>query len=428
MQGLWFVPGIVVVLFGAFAVVLVHLDEQLEVGPEGIVFEGDAAAARAVLSVLAGSLITVAGLTFSITVVVLQLASSQFSPSVLRTFFGDRLTQVTIGTFVGIFVYAVIVLRSIGGPTGGRTSVPRLSTTVASLLGIGAVILLIVFIHHVSRLIQVSHITANIAAATLDRIDSLYPEMLGRSGPSEDPSQMLESWRADELPGQVFPSRPGFVQWIALGGIVGGLSGTSRRLAILAIPGDFASPEMPLAEVWPAELTKEQREELRSNIGIGDERDIQQDIGFGLRQLTDIAIRALSPGINDPTTAVTAVGYVRAVLVELARRSFPSAVRRTPEAGDLEVFASGRGFDDYLEFLTEIGHHAGGDVVVVSALLNALAGVARVATACNAHERARQAADVAATISAGASIRVCTDRDRATVERLLKDVRRAVYV
>ena len=122
-------------------IVLVEIDGQLDLDGSQVVFKGDGPAARTVLSVIAGSLITVAGLTFSITMVVLQLASSQFSPRILRTFFGDRVTQITIGTYVGTFVYSILVLRAVGS-FGDAGFVPRLSVTVASLLGIGAVVLL----------------------------------------------------------------------------------------------------------------------------------------------------------------------------------------------------------------------------------------------------------------------------------------------
>jgi uncharacterized membrane protein len=145
------IPGFIVFLFAVLGVVLVEVDRHLDLDRVQWVFNGNGSAARTVLSVIAGSLITVAGLTFSITMVVLQLAASQFSPRILRTFFGDRVTQVTIGTFVGTFVYSILVLRAVGSITDAGF-VPRLSVTLASLLGIGAAVLLIVFLHHVSQL------------------------------------------------------------------------------------------------------------------------------------------------------------------------------------------------------------------------------------------------------------------------------------
>ena len=200
-QGLWFVPASIVVVDGALSVALVEVDRHTRVAA-GPLFQGDASAARTVLSVISGSLITVAGLTFSLTIVVLQLTSSQFSPRILRTFFGDRLTQVTVGSYVGIFVYSILVLRSVSG-----SFVPRLGVTVASVLAIAAVVLLIVFIHHISQLIQVSYVTGDIAAKTLARLEVLYPETHGEAD-EIDVGTLLEEWQA-ESPGLVLPDGPG---------------------------------------------------------------------------------------------------------------------------------------------------------------------------------------------------------------------------
>ncbi len=186
------VPGVIVSLFAILGIVLVELDRTLELGGTRFVFQGDGSAARTVLSVIAGSLITVAGLVFSITMVALQLTSSQFSPRVLRTFFADRITQLTIGVYVGTFVYALFVLRSVGS-FGDSGFVSRVSITLASVLGIAAVVLLIVFLQHVAKLIQVSHIMGSIAHETLRRLDAVYPERYGEPADAD----VLDDWRAE---------------------------------------------------------------------------------------------------------------------------------------------------------------------------------------------------------------------------------------
>ena len=177
LHGLWLVPGAIAAAYGGLAIAMVEVDQRTGLS-SGPLFEGDGSAARTVLSVIAGSLITVAGLTFSITIVVLQLTSSQFSPRILRTFFGDRLTQITVGSFVGIFVYSLLVLRSVGG-SATNAFVPRFGVTIATALAILAVALLIIFIHHVTQLIQVSHVTGAITKETLERLDTLYPAPYG---------------------------------------------------------------------------------------------------------------------------------------------------------------------------------------------------------------------------------------------------------
>ncbi len=422
--GLWFVPALLVSLFAALAVVLVEIDEVLKLGSDTYVFKGDAPAARTVLSVLAGSLITVAALTLSLTIVVLQLAASQFSPRVLRTFFGDRLTQVTVGTFVGIFVYSIVVLRGVGSSTEGIGFVPRLSTTVASALGIAAVALLIVFIHHVSQLIQVSHVTAGIAMKTLDRLDVLYPERFGDPAGEEAGRDTLREWRAAPG-GTVLPSRPGFVRQVDVDVLLAQSHDDSlERVAFLVAPGDFVSLEQSLAEIWPAAYAEPLEGAIRDAVTIESERDLHQDVAFGFRQLTDTAVKALSPGINDPTTAVMCVGYLRSLLVRFAGRAMPMAIRRFPDRG-LELHLAHQEFAGYVDFLLEIGRYAAGDIRVVAALVEALRSVADAATASGGPERARVALQAAAVVAGQGAAEAKNDHDRTLAERLRGDGERA---
>ena len=329
-QSLGFVPGLIVVVFAVLGIVLVEVDGRIDLDGVQFVFKGDGPAARTVLSVIAGSLITVAGLTFSITMVVLQLASSQFSPRVLRTFFGDRVTQITIGTYVGTFVYSILVLRAVGS-FGDAGFVPRLSVTVASLLGIAAVVLLVVFLNHVSQMIQVSHVTANIARDTLARIEILYPERYGE--PVEDADGRCPARRVARAEPPAGCCRRGPATCSASASTISSRTTDGiERLAILVCPGDFVGVETPIAEVWPAGVRDERREDiLRSIVTIASERDLRQDVDFGVRQLADTALKAMSPGINDPMTAVTCISYLRSILVRLTERADPPAVRRFPE-------------------------------------------------------------------------------------------------
>ena len=413
------IPGVIVLLFAALGVGLVELDGHLDLNGVQFVFRGDGSAARTVLSVIAGSLITVAGLTFSITMVVLQLASSQFSPRILRTFSADRVTQVTVGTFVGTFVYAILVLRAVGS-FDDADFVPRLSVTVASLLGIGAAVLLIVFLHHVSQLIQVSHVTATIADDTLERTEVLYAGRYGDPLADVRSAEMLGDWRA-QPPGMVLPTRPGYVQRIDLEHLARGLGQRAERVAILVCPGDFVSVETPIAEMWPASAADQCSSAVSGAVSIASERDLDQDVDFGLRQLTDTALKAMSPGINDPTTAVTCVGYIRAVLVRLAERATPAAVRRFPHQG-LTVIVRRRGFEEYLESLLQINRYVAGDAWVAGEMLRALQGCAHAARRCGASERLEVIQAVAATIAEQAARQAGNDRDRGRIVALGRDL------
>ncbi|WP_187369460.1 DUF2254 domain-containing protein [Baekduia soli] len=409
-QNLGVIPGLIVALFAALAIGLVELDKHIDLDGVQVVFRGDGSAARTVLSVIASSLITVAGLTFSITMVVLQLAWSQFSPRLLRTFFGDRVTQVTIGTFVGTFAYSILVMRAVGS-YGDAGFVPRLSVAVASLLGIGAAALLVVFLHHVSQLIQVSHVTATIARETLARTDALYPSRFGAGAEDESATELLTAWRRERAPEPVLPPRPGFVQRVGLDELARGMRGRAGQVVVLVCPGDFVSVETPLAEVWPQDGAEGWREAVLGAVTIASERDLDQDVDFGLRQLTDTALRALSPGINDPTTAVTCIGYLRAILVRLAERAPTPAVRRFDDH-QMTVVARQRGFDEHCEAMLQIGRYVAGDAWVAGELLAALHGCAQAARRCGASQR-QGVVDAAATTIAGQAIaQAGNERDR----------------
>jgi uncharacterized membrane protein len=414
-QSLAFIPAAIVVVFAATGIALVEVDTRVDLRGVDLVFRGDASAARTVLSVIAGSLITVAGLTFSTTMVVLQLASTQFSPRVLRTFLGDRLIQVTIGTYVGTFVYAILVLRAVGA-FGEQGFVPRLSVTLASVMGIVVVILLIVFLNHVSQMVQVSHVTAGVAAGTLELVDELYPDRYGDVADVDDGAAVRH--RREEPAGTIHAERPGYVQRVAIDELAAGLRGQASRAVVKVCPGDFVGAETVVAEVWPPEAARGCAAAVRDALTVERERDLGQDVDFGLRQLTDIALRALSPGVNDPMTAVTCIGYLRSVLVRLTERDEPATVLRFGHGDDdrLEVVARHRRYDELLEVIAQVGRSANGDAWVVGDLLGTLRACAEVARDAGAEGRLRTIAALAAAVAEQGAREAATARDRATIE------------
>ncbi len=388
---LWFVPGAILLAAAALAFGLIEIDRRLS--PHfGFAFNGDAAAARTVLSVLAGSLITVAGVSLSLTVLVLQLASSQFSPRVLPSFLGDGLTQVTVGGFVGIFTFSLIALRSVESGF-----VPHLTVTVASALGILSVVLLVAFIHHVSRIIQVSQIAARIGAATLRRLEVLYPEPFGHSGEEGNADLLVSEWRRTARPHPIAAGRPGYVKEIDLHLVAKPLDGQSARVHVIVAPGDFVAPDDVLAEYWGDGWESAERA-IRRAIGLGNERSLDSDLAFGIRQLTDIALRALSPSLNDPTTARTCIGYIRAVLDGLAGRDLPPR-RRDFDDTDAVVVTTRREFPDYLQAIVEIARFAGPAVEVTEALVRACESAGGRAEQAGAADRAAAAGVVARAVA-----------------------------
>ena len=422
LHTLWFLPTLISAGYVALAVGLVHFDAQVK--PEDPwVFSGSAHAARTVLSTIAGSLITVAGLTFSVTMIVLQLTSTQFSPRIVRNYLGDRIAQLTIGSFVGIFAYCLVALRSIGAAGADHVPVPRLTVTVASALALLSLVLLVVFIHHIAQLVQASELTARLGTGTLEAVDQLYPEAYDGRHSDEDADELVARWRGAGTRGVVRAHRPGFVQGIELAVIEHRLGEPRPRLHVLVAPGDFVGDGDPLVEVWPAERADELRGPVGRAVTIGGERDIGQDAHFGVRQLTDIALRAISPSVNDPTTAATCIGYLRSILVRLAARDLPERVHRPAEGGEPLVVRR-RGFDEYVDALAEIGRYASGDARIVRDLLATAGRVIETALDCGAALRAHETLAVAEAIAEQALDEVRSGRDRAIVEVALERVER----
>lgn len=415
VDGFWFVPGSLAVAHVLLALLLIQVDRAA--GSERGVrygFGGDAGAARDVLTTIAGSLITVAGLAFSITIVVLTMVSSQFTPRALRSFLADRVNQVVAGAFVGIFAYSLVVLRAVRGDDVTDRFVPGLSVSVAILLGLVALGLLLVFIHHMGQSVQLAHIVARIGGQTLGAIDVLYPERYGRE--AETPAgDSVERWRREGEPAVVRPARPGYVQILDPEQIVERIGAPGVRLHVVARPGDFVTEADPLVEVWPAEaVSEDDADAVRGSVTLANEREIGQDAAFGLRQLADIALRGLSPGVNDPSTALAALGYVRAALEELAGRDIPVGERRM---GDVTAVLENRTFEEFVEEpLGELGRYAAASARVATALLDLLATVAGRVRAAGAPGRLPVLARLVDAVAEPALDRAASEHERVLVQ------------
>jgi uncharacterized membrane protein len=406
----WFLPFTLTAGLLVLAVGLVELDRSA--GDHGIdaAYGGGAAAARSILSSLAGSLITVAGLTFSIVIVTLQLASSQYSPRIMRTFLGDRLTQILAGAFVGVFGYTLIVLRSVrGGSEGLRTAIPSLAVTVAIVLGIAALGLLIVFVHHISRMIQVSTITARLGAETLEAVDMLAPA--GSDPAQSDSGGSLDDWRRDGAPGAIRAGRAGFVDAVTPQALGKRAESLHLRVHLPVTSGAFVTRETVIAEVWPAGGADALASTVADAVTIADERDLRQDALFGVRQLADIALRALSPGVNDPTTARTCLGYLQAVLEEIAAQ--PPADRKRSVGS---VVMQQQPFRAYLDVaLTEVAQAAAGQPLVGPCVLDTIAAVRAAAFRHGQIENATECEEAAAAVGSLLLDAAPSERDRSRV-------------
>ncbi|HUE28932.1 MAG TPA: DUF2254 domain-containing protein [Solirubrobacteraceae bacterium] len=285
---------------------------------------GTADSSRQILTTLAGAVITVVGVVFSIMIVTLTLASTQFGPRMLRNFIRDRGTQITLGTFVATFIYATLVLISIGGSSGNF--VPHLSITVAVALVALSMGVLIYFIHHIATTIQLPQVIASIAGDLSKAIDA-ESTAVGSSleaGPSVE--ELLR--RMEEGGGTVAAPESGYLQFTKHQQMVRLATEKGAVIRLLDRPGHFLVRGHPIATVWPPQAAAEVADALRRAHITGSSRTLAQDLAFAVDQLVEIAIRALSPAVNDTFTALTCIDWLGDSLCRVTTQWHPVRVLR----------------------------------------------------------------------------------------------------
>lgn len=352
---LWPLPALAVVVAVAMGFVLPALDaavdDKLPDGVTVLLFSGGPEAARSVLQAISGSLITVTSLTFSLTVVTLQLASSQFSPRLLRTFTADRFVHATLALFLATFAFSLTVLRSVRTETSeGPSFVPELSVTAAFVLAISSVMGLVLFLAHLTREIRVETMMGRVNAETRDTIDRVFPEDRPVLVPQELPDQDKGT--------RIMCSESGFLTSIEAGALVQAAVDNGALIRVEREPGSSLVEGVPFATAWPidaedafsVETKAKLQAAISSAVTTGVERTNVQDVGFGFRQLVDVAARALSPGINDPTTAVHVLGHLSTLLCRLTHRH-PGPIQITDDAGRVRVVLAMPSLGDLLELV-----------------------------------------------------------------------------
>ena len=363
----WIIPG-VMVLFGVLlAIGLVNLDRRGIVPPALLdsawLYNGGGTGARTLLGAVASSTIGVAGTVFSITIAALSLAAGQMGPRLLRNFTKDRGNQITLGTYLGTFSYALMVLRSVRTQDEGAF-VPHVSLSVGILLAFVCVGTLVFFVNHMAGRINVDTVIELVSrdvSAAMARLATDTP------GPAVPPPDL---WRDAE---SLKDPRRGYLQQLDIEGLASWAFEHGTSIRLLARPGDYVFPGAPIA------LAKSKVNGIEAAIqdatALGPQRVSSADLEFAVRQLVEVAVRALSPGINDPHTAMSVLERLGAALCEISTRHLPNGV--SIKGGHVVLVVPSVDYDGLTDAMFHmIRQNADGSAAVLIRMLEVLTAVA----------------------------------------------------
>jgi uncharacterized membrane protein len=379
---LWLVPSLLVVVAVVLFLATVTFDHHVASRHLQLptwLQTGDADAGRQILIGIAAAVITVVGVVFSITILALTLASQQFGPRMMRHFIRDVGSQVTLGVFVATFTYAVLGLAAITNGVHGEF-VPHLTITVAEALSLVDVGVLIYFIHHIAKMIQLPQVIATIASDLQQAVDWEFPgaTMPTRTRAEEGGERSLPALlEALDRGGAPVPAKSsGYLQHVGYDELVAIAVRHDAVVRLLHRPGHFVVAGRPLADVLPDTAAPQVAAALDHAHALGPHRTLLQDPVFAIDQLVEIAIRALSAAVNDTFTALTCIDWLSSGLSQLSQRTFAEALYRD-RAGRVRLISLDpsyarmvhRGFD-------KVRQSAGGMPAVLIRLLDALRAVA----------------------------------------------------
>jgi uncharacterized membrane protein len=378
----WFIPT----LMAAGSVLLVWVTLRVDraetewVDDLGWMYSGGPAGAREVLSTIASSMITVAGVVFSITIVALTLASQQFGPRLLYSFMRDRGNQFVLGTFIATFLYCLLALRTIYGDAEDvELFVPHLTTTVGVGLAVLSLGVLIYFIHHVSIAIQAPHVVAAVMEELHRGIDRLAGHFAGEDATAEEAGEVEREVRGLQLREftRVCSVRGGYILAMDMDRLFETACEYDLLISLPSRQGQYLLRGEPLARVSPSvNVSPEVRERISEAISLGSRRTAIQDIEFSVDQLAEVAVRALSTGINDPYTATTCVDHLGSALLHLMRVGLPSPYRMDRERRPRLILERPLTFGGVVDSsLTQIRQHVGASAAVSIRMLELLAAL-----------------------------------------------------
>ncbi len=370
----WFVPILMILIAMGSAIGFLYLDSQIQYSPQGVLrylLPAGVDSARSILTIIAGAMIGVAGTVFSITLVVLTLASSQLGSRLVRNFMYDKLNQVVLGTYVSSFVYCLIILSSLKENESFHF-VPAISVLVALASAIAGIILLVIFIHHVSMSIQSDKVISDISDAMSKSIRKLFPDEIGHEEEKSTPDiPTLKQKYAFKQ--EVRCKKSGYLQSVDGDGLLRLAQENDCIIILHHRPGDYLVQDVVVCEILCNEkCDNDIYEKIHDDLIIGKVRTPLQDAEFSIHQMVEVASRALSPGVNDPYTAIACIDNLTSVMCYLTGVQYPSPYRFDSE-DRLRVIADNHTFAGMLNAaFNQIRQYAEGSPSVMIRLLEAM--------------------------------------------------------
>ncbi|MCR9161502.1 MAG: DUF2254 domain-containing protein [Nannocystaceae bacterium] len=351
----WFIPSVMalgsILLAAGLGLLDAHFGEAW-LGAQGSILETTPGGARAVLGTIAGSMITVAGVIFSMTMVSVSFAAGQFGPRLIGNFMRDRGNQITLGVFIATFVYCLVVLRMVRSAESGDADelfgsfVPHSAVAFAMLAALACIAVLIYFIHHNLETINVGNLTAAVGKRLVAAVEDMFPERLGEGGNDRGLSAELLEARF-EGGTSICSTGGGYVLAIDGDGLMQLARTHDTTFLLERRPGDFVTCGSPVIGLLPGfDPDDALVASLRNCYRLGKERTVEQNLLFLVDQLVEILGRALSPGVNDPFTARSCINWMRCGLEEMATRCTPNAGRRDDD-GAVRIVARPLSFEDF---------------------------------------------------------------------------------
>ncbi|MGA7522877.1 MAG: DUF2254 domain-containing protein [Acidobacteriaceae bacterium] len=336
--GFWFLPLLMLGLAIGAAILLLWVDRTFDPGIHTSIswaYSGGPEGARSLLTTIAGSMITAATVTFSLAAVALSIASQQYGSRILRNFLRDRITQVLLGTFTSTFIYCVLVVGAIRGTSISGGFVPAVSVTAAIAFALLSLVLLIFFVHHISISIRASHIVRVIQDDLSSELPRLFPFACGEPWRDSVPREELRRRGRVELAAE----ESDYLQSIDTGALFAVAREESAVMELLVKPGDHIVAGSPIVHLWGIDKLDDtgKRKIARAFLLCG-ERTAAQDIRYQFQQLTEVIVRALSPGINDPFTAIIGIDQLTTSIADFVRQPRPAAARQDAD-GELRLIA-----------------------------------------------------------------------------------------